>query len=130
MIRAKNQVGKRFVTTFTNGEHVALSDVTPEKGGENLGFRPHELLEAALATCMNMTVRMAAEKRGIDLAGVTVTVSLNRDNPETPIFEYGIEFQGDLTAEQKERLTAVLKHCPVHKTLSQPLQFRFEEDGV
>ena len=39
----------------------ASSDNTPDKGGKGAGFRPHELLEAALACCMNMSVRMYAE---------------------------------------------------------------------
>ena len=49
-----------YLTVFSNGKHTANADTTFDKGGSNLGFRPHELLEAALATCMNMHLRMYA----------------------------------------------------------------------
>lgn len=57
MIRTDSQPAK-FQAQFTNGVQVSVSDTTPDKGGGNLGFRPHELLEAALASCMNMSLRM------------------------------------------------------------------------
>ena len=122
MIRADSHPGK-WQTEFTNGEHTATLDTTTDKGGENCGFRPHELLEAALATCMNMTLRMAAEKHGIPLTGVSVTVSLNRKEPEAPVFEHSVQFGGALTEAQKARLLSAAERCPVRNTLSQPLRF-------
>lgn len=126
MIHTDSQAAK-FLTRFTNGEHVAASDTTPDKGGGNLGFRPHELLEAALANCMNMTLRMSAEKHAIPLSGVSVTVSLNRLNrnaPEGPTFEYSVEFRSSLSQVQKGQLLLALESCPVRTTLSKPLHFR------
>ena len=38
-----------FRVQFSNGKHTALADATQDKGGGESGFRPHELLEAALA---------------------------------------------------------------------------------
>lgn len=57
MIRTDSQPGKSQAQ-FTYGGQFSVSDTTPGKGGGNLGFRPHELLEAALAGYMNMTLRM------------------------------------------------------------------------
>lgn len=123
MIRTDSQPAK-FQAQFTNGAQVSVSDTTPDKGGGNLGFRPHELLEAALASCMNMTLRMAAEKHAIPLSGVSVNVSLHRTNLDGPLFEYSVEFHGSLAESQKDQLLSALEHCPVRKTLSQPLHFR------
>lgn len=53
---------------------------TPDKGGGNQGFRPHELLEAALATCMNIHLRMYAANHGIELGEVTTKVTLDRSS--------------------------------------------------
>ena len=47
MIRADSRP-TNYQTEFTNGVHSSTSDTTPNKGGANRGFRPHELLEAAL----------------------------------------------------------------------------------
>ncbi len=126
MIQADSQ-SKNFLAQFTNGEHVSTSDTTPDKGGGNLGFRPHELLEAALANCMNMSVRMYAEKNAIPLSGVSVTVSLNRSNPDGALFEYGVEFRGLLSEPQKGQLLSALESCPVRNTLSKPLYFKRRE---
>ena len=122
MIRADSQP-TNYHTEFTNGEHISTSDTTPGKGGANRGFRPHELLEAALATCMNMTVRMAADQQGIPLSSVSVTVSLNREEPGKPVFEYSVQFGGALSEAQKARLLSAGEKCPVRNTLSHPLRF-------
>ena len=123
MIRTDSQSAK-FQAQFTNGVQVSVSDTTPDKGGGNLGFRPHELLEAALAACMNITLRMYAEKQSLPLSGVSVAGSLNRNNPDGPLFEYSIEFHGSLSESQKGQLLSALENCPVRKTLSKPMHFK------
>lgn len=122
MIRADSQP-TNYQTEFTNGVHRSTADTTPNKGGANLGFRPHELLEAALASCMNMTLRMAADKQGIPLSSVSVTVSLNREEPGKPVLEYCVEFGGALSEAQQSRLLSAVEQCPVRNTLSLPLRF-------
>jgi putative redox protein len=51
----------RYQTQLTSGAHSALSDTTRDKGGRESGFRPHDLLEAAVAsrqrTCDSLQVR-------------------------------------------------------------------------
>jgi putative redox protein len=123
MIRADSQPTK-YQIQFTNGEHVSVSDTTSDKGGSNLGFRPHELLEAALASCMNMSLRMCAEKHAIPFSGVSVAVSLNRSNPAGTLFEYSVQFRSELSEFQKHQLLSALESCPVRNTLSKPLQFK------
>jgi putative redox protein len=122
MIRADSQP-EEFLTLFTNGEQFASSDTTEDKGGGNRGFRPHELLEAALANCMNMTLRMTARRHDIPLEGASVVVSLNRARSEGPTFEYCVKLRGALSVGQKEQLLSSLETCPVRATLSKSLQF-------
>jgi putative redox protein len=126
MIKAESTAAP-LLTQFTNGTYTAQSDTTADKGGSGQGFRPHELLEAALASCMNMTVRMAAKKYNIPLSGVTVTVNLNRSQPDAPVFEWHVQFAEELTTEHRERLLSAVSRCPVHKTLSKSLQFKMVE---
>jgi len=126
MIRTSSQSTK-YQTRFTNGQDIAISDTTKNKGGTGQGFRPHELIEAALANCMNITLRMSAEKHAIPLDGVTVTVSLDRSNPDEPVFEYSVGLQGELSEDQKKVLMASVRNCPVRNTLSKSLSFRKAE---
>ena len=114
-----------YATIFTDGKREATCDTIPDKGGSGSGFRPLDLLEAAFACCLNITIRRYADKHKIPLAEAKVSVSLNRDNnPEQTVFEYGIELQGDLTAEQRQKLMELAALCTVKKTLSKQISFR------
>jgi putative redox protein len=123
MIRTEND-DINFKTKFSNGEHSAISDTTIDKGGSNSGFRPHELLEAAVASCMNMHIRMFAENHNIDVSEVKTEVSLNRNEPESAVFEYKIEIDGRLTGLEKDKLMQIVLSCPIKKTLSKRIDFK------
>jgi putative redox protein len=122
MICAKSQLA-RYQTRFSDGEHKGIADTTADKGGEHSGFRPHDLLEAALATCVNMTVRMYADNHGIQLRAVTTNVSLDRTHPDVVVFRYEVELDGELTEEQRNKLFQAASACPVRKTLSKIIRF-------
>lgn len=113
-----------YLTRFSNGKHTTNADTIADKGGGDSGFRPHELLEAALATCMNMHLRMYAANYGIGLGDVTTTVSLDRNSPTEAVFNYSIELSGQLDDEQRKKLLEIAETCPVHRTLSKKLSFR------
>ena len=108
----------QYQTIFSNGKHSAFADTTEDKGGHSSGFRPHELLEASLASCLNMHLRMYASTHKLPLEGIHTAVALDRSLPNEVKFNYSINLIGSLSPEQKERLFQVAKTCPVHKTLS------------
>lgn len=112
-----------YRTRLSNGAHTILTDTTCEKGGSESGFRPHDLLEAALASCMNITVRMYADRHGITLSGVTTRVTPNHSNSEEAAFEYEVELQGELSEQDRTRLLDVAGRCPVRRSLSTQLTF-------
>jgi putative redox protein len=125
MITAR-AAGAPFQTTFSDSIHEGLTDTTADKGGSHAGFRPHDLLEAALATCVAMTVRMYAQHHGVPLEGVTASLRLDRSRSGETEFRYSIELAGDLTEEQRERLRRAAGACPVRRTLSQAISFTME----
>jgi len=117
----------RYLTTFSNGTHTAQSDTTADKGGAGAGFRPHELLEAALGACTNMTVRMYAERHNVKLTRLEVTVKLDRSTPGVAVFRYHVDAEGEgLTPELRARMLKVVTACPVRKTLSGELRFEMD----
>jgi putative redox protein len=122
MIRATSELA-RYQTRFSNGTHLGISDTTSDKGGGSEGFRPHELLEAALACCVNMSVRMYADNHGIALREVTTKVSLNRSQPDQVVFQYELELIGELTEEERGKLLLAANACPVRRTLSKAIRF-------
>ena len=114
---------KPFQVQFSNGQHLALADTTKDKGGGESGFRPHELLEAALATCMNMAATMYAAKQNIPLSRVVTKVTLDRSGSKQVAFSYSVELSGKLTVQQREAIMSAMRVCPVRKTLSRGMRF-------
>ena len=122
MIRTHSQPTP-FQVEFTNGQHSAIADTTQDKGGGSCGFRPHELLEASLAACMNMTATMYATKNNIPLTQVATKVSLDRSGLGHVVLKYTLELKGDLTDEQRNEIHSAVRVCPVRKTLSRGFKF-------
>ena len=117
------RLGDPYQVRFSNGVVEAVCDATTDKGGGGQGFRPHELLEAALGSCTAMMLSMYAQNHGIPLEGATVTVTLSRDNPGVTAFACDIELRGDLDEDQRRRLLRAARACPVRKTLSNTIVF-------
>src|SRR6266536_3384764 len=107
----------RYRVQFTDGKHRTAADVMPIKGGTGAGFGPHELLEASLACCINMWIRMKADQLGIPVSRVQVSVSLKRDHPEEAIYEHSVKLDGKLSEEQRATLLQAADDCPVRRTL-------------
>lgn len=113
-----------YQVRFSNGTFEGICDATPDKGGQGQGFRPHELLEAAVGSCTAMVVAMAAKTHGIALSGLSVTVELDRSEPEVAAFCCTITFPDDLDEAQKAFLRRAARLCPVRKTLARRIEFR------
>jgi len=115
---------EQYVTRFSDGVHEALADTSPDHGGSGGGFNPHALLEASLGNCIAIVSRMIARKHAIPLEGVKVTVNLKRDDKALAVFEYAVDYAGDITPAQRETLLKAVAACPVHKTLKREMVFR------
>ncbi|GAA4069924.1 OsmC family protein [Actinomadura miaoliensis] len=106
---------------FRAGDNEGLADTLKEGMGGSVGMRPHELLEAALATCMTISARMALADLGFTNAEVSVQVHLEREDSATR-FRYELVLDPALEAHRP----AVMKRIacsPVRSTLSKQLVF-------
>lgn len=117
MIRAETRA-EAYQVAFTDGVHSGVADLPTAKGGAGRGFGPHDLLEAALATCLTMTARLYADKHGLPLAAARCTVNLDRTDPRAVVADYDLTFDGPLTDDQAAALRAAVARCPVAKTLA------------
>jgi putative redox protein len=125
MISARSLV-QPYRTVAGNGHHALTADAPAGKGGGGAGFSAHELLEAALAVCVNMAVRMYAAEHSIPLASATTHVSLRRPGKGIVRFEYALQLSGPLSSAQREQLWQAAGTCPVHETLAQRIEFHAE----
>lgn len=122
MIISKGE-NKKYITEIHNGKEAIYSDVTQEKGGSGQYFRPHDFLEAAYASCLNITTRMILDYMKIKYEKITVKVDLNRENEDKTIFKYSVDIDGDIDEDTKNIVMKKLKNCPVRKTLSKQIEF-------
>ena len=102
---------------FGNGRFTGVCDATPDKGGAGEGFRPHELLEAALGSCLVMIMTMYATAHAIPLTGASVTVTLDRSDPEVAAYGCAITLEGEISEEQRKKILRAARACPVRRTL-------------
>jgi len=99
------------------GAHALLSDVAQAAGGDDLGPNPHELLDAALASCTALTLMLYARRKGWALEGVEAEVShLEADGVYR--MRRDIRLLGRLAPDEREHLLEIADKCPVSRTLT------------
>jgi putative redox protein len=119
----------RYQTAVTNGRTETSADTVKEGVGGTGGFRPHEILEAALASCMNISVRLKADELGLAIAAVRTEVSLDRTVPGKAVYEYSLQIDGQLRADERAALEEAASHCAVSQTLRrEPSLVRVDEE--
>jgi putative redox protein len=107
----------------------------PAPFGTDTGPSPYELLLASLGACTSMTLRLYAQRKGIDLRRITVRLQHFRihaadcrdcETKEGFIdrIDREIELSGNLDEAQKHRLLEIAEHCPVHRTLQSKVNIR------
>jgi putative redox protein len=107
-----------------NGRHTITTDEPASLGGSDQGPAPHELLPAALASCIATTVAMYARNRDWDVEGLAVDVDYDTEaRPRR--FEIAVQLPDDLSPEQARRLGRVAESCPIRRALE--AGFSFEE---
>lgn len=99
-------------------DHELTTDLPPEKGGEDLGPTPPELLLAALASCSGIFAKLFADREGISPGGIEVTVEA--DTLQSPLrlgnFRVRVRFPG-LPEDKRAKAQAFVESCLVGQTL-------------
>jgi putative redox protein len=104
------------------GRHRMTTDQPEELGGEGSGPSPHELLPAALAACVTVTLVQYGRTKGWHLGEVTVDVEYDKGSTPRQV-EMVIRLDGDLTETQLERLEKVARACPLRRSLEAGFEF-------
>ena len=99
------------------GTHALRADERADKGGDDNGPEPHELLLAALGSCTAMTLKVYADRKGWPLRDVGVRLTGGSADGKYSIMRQ-LTLTGELDEEQRRRLVEIAEKCPVHKTLS------------
>lgn len=123
-ITVKASLGKtKYYTEVTAGENTIITDEPIDKGGQNKGLNPMEILATSLASCTAATLRMYIERKEWDVENIHVEVELeNFPLTKRAVFKRDISFEGVLGDEQLKRLHTIADACPVHKILTNDIE--------
>ena len=114
----------RVETTYDGGQHCTAKD--EEKGksvamdcpytGKGEELSPGNLLEAAVAGCMLISMGPTATREGVDLAGAKIAVELIGSPP--PKIEYtgiriDVNMPSGISKEQRMKLERAADSCPI-----------------
>lgn len=116
-----------FTTQIQTKRHFLTADEPKDMGGDDFGPSPYELLNAALAACTAMTLKLYAERKKWPLDEVLVYLSHSKKHRKDSDSDQSggyldhiskkLVIKGDLTAEQRIKLEEIASKCPVHRTL-------------
>ncbi len=105
-------------------DHQLTIDEPTDKGGEDQGPSPQEILAASLAACTAITMEMYAKRKGWDVGDVEVACDYTPAERGCPTrFNLVLRFPDSMSDEQVERLRVIAAKCPVHRTLEGEVMF-------
>ncbi|WP_040305584.1 bifunctional alpha/beta hydrolase/OsmC family protein [Ahrensia sp. R2A130] len=122
----------KFQQTVFAGKHRLLADEPATYGGLDTGPSPYDFLSIALGACTGMTLRMYAERKGIELGRISVNVShakihatdctecddaTKAKGGRIDSFERVISVAGGVAPAFNDKLIEIAGKCPVHRTL-------------
>jgi len=109
-----------------------VTDAPLDNLGKGEAFSPTDLVATALGTCIATTMGIVAQKHGIDLRGMTVSVTKEMANDPRRIGRLTSEVRIPLSPDhpQRELLEKTGLGCPVHRSLpadmERPTKFFWE----
>ena len=116
---ARRREGYVHEVDIDGGAHrIVVDEPAVVPGGTDAGPSPTRLLASALASCIAITMEMYAERKGWELGAVEVEVEVGYDGFVPASYAIAIQLPAELSDEQRGRLLAVARKCPVHKAIS------------
>ena len=103
--------------------HQLMVDQPAEAGGMDTAPTPTELLVASLAACVAFYAGRYLTRHGYSRDGLAVAADFDMaaDRPaRVSSIRLTVTTPGDLPAERRPALHAVVSHCTVHNTLAVP----------
>lgn len=126
-------------TTVTANGHVYHVDEPLDAGGSDTAADPVKQLLGALGSCMAITARLYAQRKGWPLEGVEIALHIERrsggdypdysgDSPFVHEITQEIALHGPLDDSQRKRITDIAGRCPVHRIVESPAFFVDADD--
>lgn len=130
-LAARYEGNKKCHVTHPEG-HTLPTDAPKDLGGNSSAFSPTELIASGLVTCILTTIGMWAERRQLDLRGMSAVVEKEMSTSPSRIGRLAVTITVPATLvpeELRPRLEAIGYRCPVHASLhpeiEAPILYRY-----
>jgi putative redox protein len=123
------QGGLRCKAVHGPSQQSLITDAPVDNHGKGEFFSPTDLMATALGSCLATVMGIIADKEGIDLAGLKVTVKKEMaPAPRRRIGKLSVQvfFPIPLTDDQKARMERTAHYCPVHESLHPDIEMPME----
>jgi putative redox protein len=109
-----------FPLTVRVRSHAFTADVTAATGSHDAAPGPHDLFDAALATCKAMTAMWYARRKAIPLERVETHVESDDSQERAGVYRMRVrvELFGPMSDEQRADIHRAIAACPIHKLMT------------
>ena len=116
-VRRDGTTGTQHTVRIRN--HAFPVDVSTEGGGADAGPTPHDLYDAALASCKALTVLLYARRKNMPIEDIEVQVERDDSEERKGIYRMkaSLHVTGALDDVQRAELLRVAAKCPVHRLM-------------
>jgi putative redox protein len=114
-----------YAVQVSSGRHSLTIDEPASRGGQDAGPAPYEMLLGSLGACTAITLRMYADRKQWAFRSLQVDLSFERIGERGQIHRV-VTIDGDLSAEQRQRLAEIAEKTPVTLTIKAGADIRTE----
>jgi putative redox protein len=114
-----------YAVQVSAGRHSLTIDEPPSRGGQDAGPAPYEMLLGSLGACTAITLRMYAERKQWAFRSLQVELGFERIGDRGQIHRV-VTIDGELSAEQRQRLAEIAEKTPVTLTIKAGADIRTE----
>lgn len=113
-------------------EHSVIIDQKKEDGGENLGFKPTELLLLALGGCLGSRIVAEAMFKGLKIEDLKLDIGISRaarasESNAKWLITVKVHIKGDISKEEKEEIVEKAeKYCKISHILKDTCEIQVE----
>lgn len=116
-VRRDGTSGTRHTVRVRN--HAFAVDASPAGGGADAGPSPHDLYDAALASCKALTVLLYAQRKNMPVEDIEVKIERDDSEERKGVYRLkaSLHVTGALDEAQRAELLRVAAKCPVHRLM-------------
>ncbi|WP_219209936.1 OsmC family protein [Variovorax boronicumulans] len=116
-VRRDGTSGTRHTVHVRN--HAFAVDASPVGGGADAGPSPHDLYDAALASCKALTVLLYAQRKNMPVEDIEVRIERDDSQERQGVYRLkaSLHVTGALDEAQRAELLRVAAKCPVHRLM-------------